>query len=133
MDGHFSLHLLGKTLSWVLQSLNSIEKIQPRTMVATFKGNANSTIIACYSLTNVSEETDLITFYKELSTLVRTIPKHNVLVIGRDMNAQIGKDVNHKFSIHKSSDTNGGHLIDFTLENRLTCLNTKFYKRKGKL
>ena len=43
-------------------SLNSIEKIQPRMMVATFDGNPRATIISCYSPTNVSEETELITF-----------------------------------------------------------------------
>ena len=46
------------------------------------------------------------------------------------MNAQIGKNVNNKFSL---SNRNGEHLTDFTLENRLTCLNTEFQKRKGKL
>ena len=49
------------------------------------------------------------------------------------MNAQIGKNVNHKFILHNLSNRNGQHLTDFTLENRLTCLNTKFQKRKGKL
>ena len=60
-------------------------------MAATFNGNPRATIISCYSPTNVSEETELVAFYEELSSLVRSIPKHNVLVIGGDMNAQIGK------------------------------------------
>ena len=96
-----------------LKSLNSIEKIQPRIMVATFNGNPRATIISCYSPTNVSEETELIAFYDELSPLVRSIPKHNVLVIGGDMNVQIGKNGNHKFSSHNSSNRNGQHLTDF--------------------
>ena len=109
-----------------LKSLNSTEKIQPRMMVATFNGNHSTTIISCYGPTNDSEETDLITFYDVLSSLVRCIPKHNVLVIGGDMNAQIGKNINHnKFSLHNSSNRNG-HLTDFTHENRLTFLNTNF-------
>ena len=49
------------------------------------------------------------------------------------MNAQIGKNVNHKFSLHNLSNRNGQHLTDFTLENRLTCLNTNFQKSEGKL
>ena len=102
-------------------------------MVGTFNGNPSATIISCYSATNVSEETELITFYDELSSLVRSIPKHNVLVIGGDMDVQIGKNVNHKFSQHNSSNRNGQHLIDFTIENRLTCVNANFQKRKGKL
>ena len=102
-------------------------------MVATFNGNPSATIISYYSPTNVSEETDLITFYNEPSSLLHSIQKHNILIIGGDTNAQIGKNVNHKFSLHNLSNRNGEHLIDFTLENRLTCLNTKFQKRKGKL
>ena len=118
--------------SRALKSLNSIEKMQPRTMVATINGNPRATII-CYSSTNISEETDLITFYNELSSLVYSIPKHNVLLIGGDINAQIGKNVNHKFRLHHSSNRNEELLTDFTLENRLTCLDTKFQKTKGKL
>ena len=87
-----------------LKTLNSIERIQPRMMVATFNGNPKATIISCYSPTNVSDETELVTFYRELSSLVRSIPKHNQLVIGRDMNAQIGKNRNNKYSLHNTSN-----------------------------
>ena len=90
-------------------------------MVATFNGNPRATIISCYSPTNVSEETELVAFYDELSSLVRSIPKHNMLVIGGDMNAQIGKNGNNKYSLHNS------------IKNRLTCLNANFQKREGKL
>ena len=45
-------------------------------MVATFNGNPSTTIISFYSPTNASDETDRITFYDELSCLVRSIPKH---------------------------------------------------------
>ena len=98
-------------------------------MVAMFNGNLSTTIISCYSPTNVSDETDFITFY----ILPCNIPKHNILIIDEDMNAQIDKNVNYKFSLHNSSNRNREHQTDFTLENRLTCLNTKFQKRKGKL
>ena len=116
-----------------LKSLNSTERIQPRMIIATFNGNPGVTIISCYSPINVSEETELIAFYDELSSLVRSIPKHNVLVISGDMNAQIEENGNHKFSLLNSSNRNGQHLTDFTIENRLTCLNTNFQKMKGKL
>ena len=101
-------------------------------MVATFNGNPRATIISCYCPTNVTEEIELITFYDELSSLVRSIPIHNILVIGGDMNAQIGKKGNHKFSLHNSSKRNGQHLTDFKIENRLTCINTIIHKREGK-
>ena len=95
---------------------------------ATFNGNPRATIISCYSPTNVSEETELVTFCDELSSLVRSIPKHNMLVIGGDMNAQIGKNGNNEYSLHNTSNRNRQHLTDFMIENRLTCLNTNYQK-----
>ena len=65
-------------------------------MVSKFNGDPNTTIISCYCPTNASREMDLITFYNELSSLVHSIPKQNVLIIGVDMNAQVGKK-NTKF------------------------------------
>ena len=97
-------------------------------MVATFNSNPSATIISCYSPTNATEETDLITFNNKSSSFVRSISIHKVLVI-----AQIGKIVNHKFSQHNSLSRNGQHLTDFMLENRLTGLNTNFQKRERKL
>ena len=44
-------------------------------MVVTFNSNPSATIISCYSPTNVSEETELIAFYDELSSLVHSILK----------------------------------------------------------
>ena len=115
------------------KSLNRIKKIQLRMMIATFNGNPSTTIISCYSPTNVIDETDLIAFYNELYSLVRSITKHNVLIIGGDRNAQIGKNVNNKFSLHNSSNRNGEHLTDFTLVLKHLNLFSKFQKRRGKL
>ena len=109
-----------------LKTLKSIERIQPRMMAATFNGNPRATIISCYSPTNVSEKTELVTFYEELSSLVRSILKHNLLVSGGDMNAQIGKNINNKYSLPNTSNRNGQHLTDFMIENRLSCLNTNY-------
>ena len=57
--------------------------------MATFNGNPKTTIISCYIKINVSEEVEQ--FYLELAYLIRQIPKHNMLVIGGDFNAQIGQ------------------------------------------
>ena len=115
-----------------LKLRNSIEKIQLRMMVASFNCNYCTTIISCYSPNNASKKTELIIFYNELSSLVRIIPKHNLHIIDRDMNAQIGKDENNKFSLHNLSNRNREYLTVFSYENRLTCLNTKSQKMEGK-
>ena len=95
-----------------LKTLNSIERIQPRMLAAMFNGNPRATIISCYSPTNVSEETELVAFYNELSSLVCSIRKHNLLVIGGGMNTQIAKNRNNKYSLHNTSNRNGQHLTD---------------------
>ena len=124
---------------WILlspcaaKSLYSMEKIQRRIMVTTFDGNPSKKIISSYSPTNACDETDLDIFYNELSSFVRSVHKYDVLIIERDMNAQFGKNVNNKFSLRHSSNRNGEHPTDFILKNRLTCLDTKFQKKKRKL
>ena len=49
------------------------------------------------------------------------------------VNAQIGKKkaTNSAYTTHQTEIEE--HLTDFSLENGLTCLDTKFQKRKGKL
>ena len=42
----------------------------------------------------------------------------------------IGKDENNKFSLHNSPSRNDKHLVEFSLENLLVCLNTTFIKGK---
>ena len=79
------------------------------------------------------KENEIVTFYEDLSSLVRSIPKHNLLVIGGDMNAQIGKNRHNKYSLHYASNRNEQHLIDIMIENRLTCLNTNFQKKGGEI
>ena len=79
-----------------LKSLNNLEKIQPKMMVARFNGNLITTIISCYSTTNANDLKNLNTFYNELSSLVRRILKHNVLIIGADINAQVGENEKKK-------------------------------------
>ena len=101
-------------------------------MIGTFDSNS-CTIISCYSPTNASDEMFYITLYNMLSPLVCAILKHNVLIIGGDMNAQIDKNENNKFYLHNLSNRNEEYLTDFSFENRLTCLNTIFQKREGKL
>ena len=72
-------------------------------------------------------------FYDELSSLVRSIPKHNMLIISGDMNTQIVINGNSKYCLHNTSNRNGQYLTDFSIENRLTYLNTNYQKREGKL
>ena len=115
------------------KALNMIESISPRIIIATFNGNPMSTIISCYSPTNVHDEEEVEKFYDDLSSVTRQLPKHNVLVLGGDFNAHLGQSEEHKFTYHLSTNRNGTMLQTFMKENNLVCLNTALQKRKGQL
>ena len=67
-------------------------------MIATFNGNPQTTVVCCYSPTNSSDEEEVKSFYTELSSLICEVPKHNVLIIGGDFNAQLGPAEGHLYS-----------------------------------
>ena len=115
-----------------LTSLNSIEKAQPKIMCATFDRNSRTTMVSCYSPTNARDESDITVFYDGLSSLAKHIPRNNVQIIGRGMNAQIDNDINNKFCLFNLPNRNCKYQTDFSLENRLSCLITKFQKRERK-
>ena len=111
--------------------LNSIKSITPRILVANFNGNPQTTVICCYSPTNVIGEVECEKFYDELSHLTRQIPKHNVLIIGGDFNAHLGQDNGYKFAYHQQTNRDGTMLCNFLKEQNLIPLNTYFQKQDG--
>ena len=115
------------------KALNSVETINPRILVATFNGNPAATVISCYSPTNVSNVVEREEFYAELAELTKTIPKHNVLLVGGDMNGRIGKSDVKGWVYNETTNENGQLLLDYMLECNLKALNTSFIKRTGKL
>ena len=80
----------------------------------------------------MSDEVDVDDFYNNLSTLTRHVPQHNFLILGGDMNAQLGKSDGYKYSYHDTSNRNGKKLHDFVKENDLFCLNTKYQHKMGR-
>ena len=115
------------------KSLKSIEKITSRILVATFHDNPEPTLISGFSPTNIADEQEVIDLYDDLPSITRSVPKYNVLIIGRDLNPQIGQSMHHEFTYHYTSNRNGEYLEHFLIENILLCINTQFQKRRGKL
>ena len=70
-------------------------------------------------------------FYNELSSLVRRIPKYNLLIIGGDMNAQIVENVNHKFSLHNSSNRKWRISKRFPARKLMNMPQYKISEKKG--
>ena len=66
-------------------------------MIVNFQGNPQTSVISCYSPTNISDEQETEIFYTKLTCLTIQISKHNVLIIGGDLNAHLGKDSGYKY------------------------------------
>ena len=49
------------------KSLINVEKISPRIITENVNGNPITTVISCYSPTNVSDEDDVTEFYNNMS------------------------------------------------------------------
>ena len=114
-------------------AISSVDMITSRIMAIHFQGNQQTTVMLCYSPTNVSYEHDTERFYTDLTYFIRHIPKNNVLIIGGDFNAQLGKYDGYEYSLHRTTNRNGNMLHNFLRENNLLCLNTHFQKRSGQL
>ena len=91
-----------------LKSLTCMEKKQSKIFCATFNSNPCTT---CYCPINSHDESDITTFYDMLYLLAG----HNVLIIGRNMDAQIGKEENDKFCLPNLPNRNGEYQADFHL------------------
>ena len=104
-------------------ALESIETISERTMIEAFNGNPKCTVISTYSPTNVTSENAIKEYYSELTTLVHQVPKHNILFLCGDMNAQ---------DYHQTNNRNGELLCELQHSTNLINLCTKFQKRPGK-
>ena len=91
-------------------AIKSIDMISNRIVAIHFMGNPLTTVISCYSPTNMSDQEETERFYVDLTSYTRHIPKHNVLVIGGDFNAHLGKENGYKYSFYINTNRNGNML-----------------------
>ena len=88
-------------------------------MIATFNSNPQTTVISCYSLTNVSNEAEVEMFYQELSSVTKQVPKHNILILSGDFSAHSEQIDSFKHAYHLHANRNGLLLKDFLNKNKL--------------
>ena len=75
-------------------------------MIANLQVNPRTTVISCYNPTNVSDENETANLFTELRALTRSIPIHNILIIGGDFNAHLGQEDSLKYVFHNSTNRN---------------------------
>ena len=115
-----------------MDSLINVQKINERIAILMLERNPRTTILNCYSSTNVSSETEIESFYQSLSDTITQIPGHNMVIIGGDFNAKIGHcEALNSFNL--STNRNGQMLCDLMIQHGLIALNTRFRISKKKL
>ena len=62
---------------------------------------------------------------------IESIPVHNVLMITRDFNAQVGRE-DVQYSYHEKTNRNGKMFLDLAMEKHLEITITRYRKRSGK-
>ena len=115
------------------KSVTKITKINSQIIKATIDGNPMTTVTSCYSTTNACEEQQRQDFYTSLSECTRAIPKHNISIIGGDMNAKVCPADCKGNSFNRKTNANGQALLSLLDECDLAVTNTRFRKRNGKL
>lgn len=73
-------------------------------------GKTKTTVITCYSPTNVSNKSDVGQLDQDLKSVTENIPAHNLLVVAGDFNAQIGPE-DMPFTYNKETNCNGEKLL----------------------
>ena len=125
-----AIHGVGICLnSRLLPLLIHIKKRDDRIIEACFKGNPKTTVISCYAPHNGLSDDIASAFYSKLDDVISAVPSHHMLLIGGDMNAQIGA----KISLHRVSNRNGLLLTDFKDRHNLVIGNLTFCKPRRKL
>jgi len=68
-----------------------------------------------------------------LSETIRADPKHNIQIIGGDVNAKFKSEDCNRPSFSRKFNANGIALLTLLEECNMALLNTRFQKRKEKL
>lgn len=121
---------------WVNRRISSTlmeyNPVSSRIIVATFRAKPRDmTIVQCYAPTR-DHEADIGIFYEELTAVINSIRKRNVLVVMGDFNARVGANASEVTVLgeygYGDRDDSGQRLIEFCSEHKLVLANT-FFKR----
>ena len=110
--------------------LSEVIKWNERIIIATFEGNPKTTIIVHYSPVEGDDEAEQ--HYNQLSSAVKQVPKHDILIVLEDFNAQLARNF-AKYSYHETSNANGNLVNNFIQESNLIVANAYFQKKTTKL
>lgn len=70
--------------------------------------------------------------YERLSSIIHSIPKHNMIINLGNVKAHLGNDI-AKHACHKATNKNGSLLYEHAQECNLIITNVAYEKRGGKI
>jgi exonuclease III len=121
--------------STILDTVMEWRPVNPR--LCYIRLNAKPTrlsIICAYAPTEDKTDTEKDEFYNELSDLLNSTPKCDLIYIGGDLNAKVGQARNgeeksvERFTIG-TRNNNGDRLVQFACLNNMVLSNTTFQKK----
>ena len=140
IDGKGGLGILvNKRLS---DKIIDYHKVSHRIIKATFNGNPKMTFISAHAPHGGYPLDTRQSFYNCLTDTIQEVPLHNILIIGGDLNAQLGKDLgnasNHNYGNTFYYDvtknfSNGMLLAELCNTTNMTPVQTLFQHPKSKL
>ena len=114
------------------RELLSWEPISPRILTARFNSKGRKvTFIQCYAPTNITDIEDKVDFYEQLQSAINKVPKRDMKIMLRDLNAKVGIDntnSDHIMGTHGTGEQNenGELFTEFCSFNDLIIGGTLF-------
>jgi len=132
--GHFGTGFMVK--KEIEKNIVSFTPINEKICTIRLKGKFNNiTVINVHAPTEEKTEEEKDKFYDYFQRTFERVPKHDVVLILGDLNAEIGKEkayenVTGKHTLHEISNQNGELVCNFATENNLTVMRTQFQHKR---
>jgi endonuclease/exonuclease/phosphatase family metal-dependent hydrolase len=94
----------------------------------------NTTIICIHTPTERKDEEQKGAFYELLERLYLKGPKHDIMIVMGDFNANMGKEHSFapnvgQYSLHEEANDNGWRMIDFAVVRGMVVSSTLFHNK----
>ncbi|XP_053332008.1 craniofacial development protein 2-like [Clarias gariepinus] len=139
-SGHATDHVRGVAIMLSRQAASSLLgwcPVSDRIVSARLQGlHAKLTFIQAYAPTEDTADADKVSFYDDLTTELRRTPRHDLVILAGDFNAQIGPErqtFEHVIGPHGSAAAtkdNGMRLMTFCATHGMAIGNTYFAHKK---
>ena len=93
-------------------------------------------VVSAYAPTDCSSDEEKDNFYRNISTLLRSVKSSDIVILAGDLNAQVGRldtselHLGGKFGVDAPRSDNGERLLQLCADHRLFLANTNFQHKR---